>query len=714
MNERLPVGDTDRSRQEHNAERPAIAGLFYFSRKDEHMQTLIITEKPSVAQTIAAVVGAITRKDGYIEGNGYIVGWCLGHLAQLVSAEAYDPQLSRWRVADLPILPQDWRYRVPQDKRKQFGILRVLMHRDDVSQVINACDAGREGELIFRNLYELTGCTKPTLRLWLNSMEEAEIRRALGDLRPGTDYDRLFAAARCRERADWLVGINATRLLSVTYHRTLNTGRVVSPTLALLTQREADIAGFVPEAFYTAQLHLGEFSAESKRFSNRAEAEEAVVSAGGKCVVSAVSTKEKSENAPALFDLTTLQREANRVLGYTAQQTLDYAQSLYEKRLCTYPRTDSRFLTDGMADGVKSLVLCAAGICGLEPPFAVYAEQVCDSSKVTDHHALVPTMSAADCELDALPAGERELLRLMAAQVLRAVCAPHRWLETSVELVCGGFTYSVKGKTILEPGWRAYDSTERREMSLPELHEGDELPVLSAEVKEGQTSPPAHFTEGSLLAAMENAGDTPDEAERKGLGTPATRAGIIEKLVAAGFIERKKAKKNVSLIPTQTGAALSAVLPEQLASAELTSEWEQKLIQVERGELAPEAFMSGIEDMVSELCGSYTPKLATPQFPTNGEVISKCPRCGCNVVTGKKGYFCESSICRFALWTDNKFLAAKRIRLSKSQASQLLRDGRTHISEVYSAKRDAYYPADLILKDDGERVVYWLDFGRAR
>ena len=474
---------------------------------------------------------------------------------------------------------------------------------------------------IFRNLYELTGCTKPTLRLWLNSMKEAEIRRALADLRPGSDYDRLFAAARCRERADWLVGINATQLLSVTYHRTLNTGRVVSPTLALLTQREADIAGFVPESFYTAQLHLGSFSAESKLFSNRAEAEEAVVSAGGKCIVTSISQKEKSEAAPALFDLTMLQREANRALGYTAQQTLDYAQSLYEKRLCTYPRTDSRYLSDGMADGVKSLVLCAAGICGLEPPFAVYAEQVCDSAKVSDHHALVPTMSAEDYELDALPAGERELLRLMAAQVLRAVCAPYRWLETSVELVCGGFTYSVKGKTVLDPGWRVYDSAERRDSSLPELHEGDELPVLSAEVKEGQTSPPAHFTEGTLLKAMENAGETPEEAERKGLGTPATRAGIIEKLVAAGFIERKKAKKNTALIPTQTGAALSAVLPEQLASAELTSEWEQKLIQVERGELSPEAFMSGIEDMVRELCGSYTPKLATPQFPTQGEVI---------------------------------------------------------------------------------------------
>ena len=365
-----------------------------------------------------------------------------------------------------------------------------------------------------------------------------------------------------------------------------------------------------------------------------------------------------------------------------------------------------------MEEGVKSLVLCAAGICGLEPPFAVYAEQVCDSAKVSDHHALVPTMSAADCELDALPAGERELLRLMAAQVLRAVCAPHRWLETSVELACGGVTYSVKGKTILDPGWRVYDSAERRDTSLPELHEGDELPVLSAEVKEGQTSTPTHFTEGTLLTAMENAGETPDDAERKGLGTPATRAGIIEKLVSSGFIERKKAKKNVSLIPTQTGAALTAVLPEQLASAELTSEWEQKLIQVERGELAPEAFMAGIEGMVRELCGSYTPKLASPQFPTNGEVIGKCPRCGCNVVTGKKGYFCESSVCRFALWTDNKFLAAKRIRLSKSQAAQLLRDGRIHINEVYSAKCDAYYPADLILKDDGERVIYWLDFGR--
>ena len=680
---------------------------------------VIIAEKPSVARDIALIVGAKERKDGYMEGNGYTVTWGFGHLVGLAMPEAYG--FEGFRRENLPIFPERFQL-VPRQVKdgkqykddpgavKQLAVIRSLFDKSE--SIIVATDAGREGELIFRYIYHYLGCTKPFSRLWISSLTDKAIRQGMDNLKDGREYDNLYRSAKARSEADWLVGINATRLLSVTYHRTLNTGRVVSPTLALLTQREADIVGFVPEAFYTAELHLGSFTAESKRFSNRAEAEEAVVSAGGKCVVTAVSTKEKSENAPALYDLTTLQRDANRVLGYTAQQTLDYAQSLYEKRLCTYPRTDSRFLTDGMEDGVKSLVLCAAGICGLEPPFAVYAEQVCDSSKVTDHHALVPTMSSADCELDALPVGERELLRLMAAQVLRAVSAPHRWLETSVELVCGGFTYSVKGKTVLDPGWRVYDSAERRDSSLPELHEGDELPVLSAEVKEGQTSPPAHFTEGSLLAAMESAGETPDEAERKGLGTPATRAGIIEKLVAAGFIERKKAKKDTTLIPTQTGAALSAVLPEQLASAELTSEWEQKLSQVERGELAPEAFMAGIEGMVRELCAGYAPKLASPQFPTQGEVIGKCPRCGCNVVTGKKGYFCESSICRFALWTDNKFLAAKRIRLSKSQAAQLLRDGRIHIDEVYSAKRDAYYPADLILKDDGERVIYWLDFGR--
>ena len=551
---------------------------------------LVIAEKPSVAQSIAAVLGARQRHDGYLSGNGYLVSWCYGHLAELADADVYDEKYAKWRYDDLPILPASWRYTLRADKSRQFELLRDLMRREDVTEVINACDAGREGELIFRTVYYMAGCTKTMKRLWISSMEDEAIRKGFADLRPGREYDGLHQSALCRARADWLVGINATRLFSVLYHRTLNVGRVMTPTLALIVQREAEIGAFRPEAFYTVNLRCGDFAAVSEKFKEKAEADAlAAACAGQPVTVKAVQRTEKTENAPRLYDLTALQREANRSLGYTAQQTLDYLQALYEKKLCTYPRTDSRFLTDDLEASVPELVTVATAICETTAPEGVNARQVCDSRKVSDHHAILPTASAGKADTSVLPLGERELLRLVAGQLLRAVSDAHRYAETTVTLECGGTEFTAKGKTVLNTGWKRYLAQEKQDAALPELSEGQVLDCAEAAVKEGKTTPPKHFTEDTLLSAMENAGkeDMPEDAERKGLGTPATRAAIIEKLVATGFVERKRAKKAVSLVPAHTGVSLITVLPEQLQSPLLTAEWEYRLQQVERGELFP-------------------------------------------------------------------------------------------------------------------------------
>jgi DNA topoisomerase-3 len=458
---------------------------------------LVVCEKPSVARSIASVLGACRREDGFLSGGGYLVSWCFGHLAELSDADAYDEKYGKWRREDLPILPESWQYTVARDKQKQMNTLRTLMHREDVCEVVNACDAGREGELIFRTAYNLNSCRKRVKRLWISSMEDAAILQGFDNLRDGAEYDNLYASALCRSKADWLVGINATRLFSVMYHRTLNVGRVVSPTLALLVQREAEINAFQPETFYTVHLDFNGFSAAGGRMKEQAEAERLAGDCKNKsaAVASVVQTK-KTEKAPALYDLTTLQRDANRLLGYTAQQTLDYLQSLYEKKLCTYPRTDSRYLTDDMEGGVNALALCCAGVCGAEPPAAVCSGQVCSSKKVSDHHAVVPTMAAGETDLETLLTGERELLRLVSRQVLMAVSAPFVCLETEARLACGGNTFAAKGKTILNMGWRAYTEKGKQDnTTLPELSEGQSLPVSSCAVKEGRTTPPKHFTE---------------------------------------------------------------------------------------------------------------------------------------------------------------------------------------------------------------------------
>ncbi len=676
---------------------------------------LVIAEKPSVGMSIASVLGAKDRKDGYIEGRDYIVSWGFGHLAELANADTYDEKYAKWRYEDLPIVPANWKYKVSRDKYSQFETLKKLMNRADVSDVINACDAGREGELIFRNIYRMTGCKKPIYRLWISSMEDNAIEQGFRELKDGKEYDNLFAAARCREWADWLVGINATRLFSVLYHRTLNVGRVVSPTLALLVQREAEIGAFKPEPFYSAELDFGSFTATSEKFKKKSEADAVIPKKGEPVVVKSVTSKEKTEKAPALYDLTTLQRDANRQLGYTAQQTLDYVQSLYEKKLCTYPRTDSRYLTEDMADGVNAVVVCSVGICGEAAPAVVLPRQICDSKKVSDHHAIIPTLVAGETDINALPAGEREIIKMIAKQVLRAVSESYRFRETIAVITCGDNTFTAKGKIVENVGWKIYNEKEQTDKVLPELADGDELKVASSEIKEGKTKPPSHFTEDSLLSAMEVAGakEMPDDAERKGLGTPATRAGIIEKLIATGFVERKKAKKSVNLVPAHTGVSLITVLPEQLQSPLLTAEWEHKLKMVEHGELDADAFMAEISLMVSELVKTYSViKGAEVLFPSGRDVIGKCPRCGGDVTESKKGFFCETNACRFGLWRDNKFLTEKKITMTKKMAATLLKDGKIPVKGIFSEKTGKSYDATLVMSDDGAKTIYSLDFGK--
>lgn len=677
---------------------------------------LVIAEKPSVAQSIAAVLGAKQRGDGYLEGNGYLVSWCFGHLAELASADVYDEKYAKWRYDDLPILPTSWRMTLGKDKGKQYDLLHDLLRRDDVSEVINACDAGREGELIFRTVYYMAGCTKTMKRLWISSMEDDAIRAGFDNLRPGRDYDGLHQAALCRARADWLVGINATRLFSVLYHRTLNVGRVLSPTLALLVQREAEIGAFKPEPFYAVNLGCDGFDAVSEKHKEKANAAAIAAACKGQtAAVKSVERKEKTEKAPALYDLTTLQRDANRLLGYTAQQTLDYLQALYEKKLCTYPRTDARFLTDDMESAVPTLVSIAAAICETDSPMTVNTKQVCDSKKVSDHHAVVPTPSAGKADTSVLPIGEREILRLVARQLLCAVSDAHRYAETIVTVECAGHSFTAKGKTVITAGWKAFQTQEQADKVLPELTEGSIVAVSEITMKEGKTTPPKHFTEDTLLSAMETAGakETPDDAERKGLGTPATRAAILEKLVSTGFVERKKAKKTVSLIPANTGVSLITVLPEQLQSPLLTAEWENRLKQVERGELSPDDFMGGITDMLTELVKTYQViSGAEVLFPSGREVIGKCPRCGSDVTESKKGFFCEKDACRFGLWRDNKFFSAKRIAMTKKTAAALLKDGRVKLTGLYSEKTGKTYDATVVLEDTGESVRFRLEFDR--
>ena len=689
---------------------------------------LVIAEKPSVAQSLAAVIGATTRKDGYLEGNGWRVSWCVGHLAGLAPADYYDPKYAKWKYDDLPILPEKWKMVVGKDKKSQFDVLKKLMNESDVTEVVNACDAGREGELIFRNAYYLAGCKKPMLRLWISSMEDVAIQEGFQQLQPGSNYDNLYQAALSRSRADWLVGINATRLFTVLYHRTLNIGRVMSPTLAMVVLREAQISAFEPEPFYTVVLNLPGFSASGERMADKAEAERLKNACqGASATVKNVERKDKSEKPPALYDLTTLQRDANRLLGYTAQQTLDYLQNLYEKKLCTYPRTDSRYLTSDMAEGLPELVQVTARAL----PFAAGVEiscnvaQVINDKKVTDHHAVIPTRNLQDTDLEGLPVGEKAVLELVALRLLCAVATPHTFAETAVSVECAGAEFTAKGRTVKYPGWRALDAAyraglknvepdkETEDKALPELSEGQTLPLSGAAVKAGKTTPPKHYTEDTLLAAMETAGkdDMPEDAERKGLGTPATRAGIIEKLVKVGFLERKKSKKVVQLLPTHDALALITVLPEQLQSPLLTAEWEYRLGEIQRGELDTVSFMEGIAGMLRELVQTYHAISGSEfLFSQERESLGPCPRCGGKVTENRKGFCCENKECQFAIWKDNKWWADKKKQPTKAIVSKLLKDGRARVSGLYSERTKKTYTATVLMLDKGNYVNFSLEF----
>ena len=680
------------------------------------MSKLVISEKSSVAQSIAKVLGATSRKEGYIEGGNYIVTWCVGHLAAMANAEVYDEKYAKWRYDDLPIVPQKWEYVPEKDKTKQFEVIRELMNRDDVDEIINACDAGREGELIFRTVYYLAGCTKTMKRLWISSMEDEAVREGMKNLRPGSEYDGLYRSALCRSRADWLVGINATRLFSILYHRKLNVGRVVSPTLSLIVQRECDIDAFKPELFYTIQLNCDNFTALSERFKDRNEAEQILNSCENHAVtVKSIERKEKNERPPLLFDLTTLQRTANRELGYTSQQTLDYLQALYEKKLCTYPRTDSRYLTDDMVSLIPELTRISAKICHSDVPLSLNTGVICNSQKVTDHHAIVPTVSVLGADISVLPTGEREILRLVSRQLLCAVSEPFRYAETVAVLDCAGHIFTVKVRETLADGWKAYTDSEPSDRIPPELKENGEYPVQSVSLKEGTTTPPAHFTEDSLLHAMETAGkeEMPEDAERKGLGTPATRAAILEKLIRNGFVERKKSGKSVFLMPTHSAVSLITVLPEKLRSPSLTAEWEYRLKQIEHNELSDEEFLDDISAMMSEIVQNYEViQGAEVLFPSGRDVIGRCPRCGSEVTESKKGFFCENTQCHFGMWRDNKFWKSKHVTLTKAQASEMLQGGRVHMKELYSEKTGRTYDAYVKLDDNGEFVRYRMEFDR--
>ena len=683
---------------------------------------LVLAEKPSVAMSLSKVIGADQRGDGYMEGNGYLVSWCVGHLVELSQPEAYDEKYAKWKYDDLPILPEHWQYQVSASTKKQFGILKKLMQRKDVESLICATDAGREGELIFRLVYHQCGCKKPVERLWISSMEDSAIREGFQKLRPGTEYDALYEAALCRERADWMVGINASRLFSCLYNQPLAVGRVMTPVLAMTVLQEAAIAAFVPEKFYTVSLTLADGgTASSKRFAQKADAELLL----SKCrkekrvTVQKMERKEKSESPPQLYDLTALQRDANRLLGFTAQQTLDYAQSLYEKRLITYPRTDSRFLTEDMAASLLGLVTDTGKAFAVEEPIPIHVQQVINGSKVTDHHALLPTKSMANADLAALPAGERNVLRLIAARLLCAVGEPHRYAETTLTTICAGEEFSAKGKVVLSEGWKTVErkmlgdllGKQKEAVVLPDVKEQSQCSVAGAELKEGQTSPPKPYTEDTLLSAMQAAGadSMPEGVERQGIGTPATRAATIEKLVQKGFLERKGSKKTKVLLPTDKGKALITVMPEEIQSPEMTADWETKLLQIERSEMEPETFMTEIKEMISSLVTTTEAAKGANALMKN-KIIGVCPNCGKPVVEREKGWFCENRECRFVLWKDNAFLKRLGKRMDAHVADKLLRDGRVRLKDCKSAKGKTYNAIVLLSCEADGRSKFSLEF----
>ncbi len=686
---------------------------------------LIIAEKPSVAESIAKVLGIINNKNGYMIGNNYIISWCVGHLVSLASADTYHTKYSKWNYQDLPIIPQEWQYTVNISTKKQFEILKELMSKKEVTELICATDAGREGELIFRLVYQKCNCKKPVKRLWISSLEDSAILKGMKELESSQKYDSLYNAALCRAKADWLIGINASRLFSCLYHKTLNIGRVMTPTLAFLTEREKEISSFQKKKFYQIEIDCGDFCAISEKIESKTDAEKLKQKCLGKtAVVQSVEQKQKTEKPPKLYDLTTLQREANKIYGYTAQQTLEYLQSLYEKKLATYPRTDSNYITEDMKNSITELIDIIVKKIDIEVT-TQNIENIVDGSKVSDHHALLPTKSIQTANLSELPAGERNILKLLVYRLLIAVGEVYCYAETNILLECEGTIFKANAKNILQKGWKdvleAFQKTLREktkkesEFLLPELEKGQQIKGVKSSIKEGITAPPKHFTEDTLLLAMENA-STEDfkqikNAEKKGLGTPATRAGIIEKLIKCGFAERNQKQ----ILPTQKGFELIEVVPQTIKSAKLTAIWESKLKQMENNNILPQSFMQEIETMLLELVKSYENSDFVKDISTEKEIIGKCPRCGRPVYEGQKNYYCsgykDNPPCHFVLWKNNLFFTSKRKTFTKQLAIEFLNKGRVKMTELYSEKKDRYYNATVVMQYTGENyVTFKLEF----
>ena len=684
---------------------------------------LVIAEKPSVSGSLSKVIGATSRKNGYFEGGGYLVSWCLGHLAEYVEPNAYDKKYERWHYEDLPIIPDTWRLAVAEAKKEQFKVLSDLLNRSDLEYIVNACDAGREGESIFRRVYALAGSKAPVKRLWISSMENASIRDGFAHLKDSSDYDHLFQAAECRAKADWLVGMNATRAFTTKYYKRLVIGRVQTPTLAMLVERQHKMDDFVREPYYKVSLSSDGLTVASDPIKEETEANHLVQNCQGKpATVTKLEKTKKTTKSPRLYDLTTLQREANRVFGYTAQDTLNTLQELYEEKLVTYPRTDSQYITEDMAGTVQGLLTDLPKIVPFLSEIAIgdQVSRLVNNAKVTDHHAILPTQEATKTDLSSLSEKQKNIFNLVGQRLAQAVSPDCIYEETAVEVLCEGAVFKAKGKVVLEPGYQAIEDAFRsyynkvketdEKADIPaSLTEGMELGSVQARKSQHFTSPPKAYTEDTLLSAMETAGNKKFDAdtEKKGLGTPATRASIIEKLVNSGYAVRK----GKQIIPTKDGMELIGVIPDYLKSAALTAEWENRLLAIERGEVSADDFIQGICNLLTMVlngCDSI-PEAERQRFDARVS-IGNCPLCGKPVYESVKNSYCSDKSCRFALWKENRFLANMRKTIDKKMAADLLKTGKTHVTDLYSAKKDGTFAADLVMKIENERPAFTLSF----
>lgn len=685
---------------------------------------LIIAEKPSVGNAIAKVLGVKKREDGYIEGNGYIVSWCVGHLVSLAYTEQYDEKYAKWNLTDLPIIPNDWEYIAQDGKEKQLKLLCKLLDRVDVNEVINACDSGREGELIFKLVYNYSGSTVPIKRLWISSMEDQAILDGFDNLKSNKDYENLYQSAVCRQQADWLVGINATRLFSVLYGQNLNVGRVMSPTLSMIVQRTQDIEIFKPTPFYKIKVEIEDLIFITERFENEETAKKILGECDGdKLVIKDITKKEKIENAPKLFDLTTLQRICNRELGYTANETLGYVQKLYEKKLCTYPRTDSRFVTEDMHDTLKEVLGLAYEFQGIDDTIVCNAHKVINNDKVSDHHAIIPTKNINSYDFSQLEKGELEVLRKIIEQLICSLNNEYQYLDVVITAKCNETDFTIKQKFPTDLGFKKYiqnkkDDKDVKVIDISNLNVEDVFDNITPTIEVGETTPPKNYTEDTLLSAMESAGKG-DDIDKKfiGIGTPATRSSIIDKLEKISFIKRteNKGKKAKHLIPTKKGISLVTVLPEKIKSATTTSYWEEQLFNIENGSLTSAEFMNEINDMITDLVKNYEIVAESEKlFESKFEKIGICPRCGKDIIDKNKAFSCVSNDCGFILWKENKLFQSIKQTLSKKLVKAILKDGKAPLSNCYSQKTGKTFNCIISLNDDGKYVNFKMDFDNTK